>query len=158
MVNQSWRSEMEKKRELINGYVELLSRYRWQWFATLTFRGYPSVRKARFCFEQWISALERADGGAEFRFAKVTEYGATRDDLHFHLLIGGLRRLRPALWTDKWKSLAGDCQIDKYDSTRPGIAYVCKTLEPEAEPPLELKLDKPAEPLKDRHPRGVTRR
>src|SRR5215468_4405637 len=52
-----------KKKELIDGYEQLLLRYHWAWFGTLTFRRRDiKFWRANEAFWQWIVEIENAEG------------------------------------------------------------------------------------------------
>ncbi len=127
------------KQELIDGYVEFLGRYSWDLIATLTFRGYPSVFKARRRFDEWISSVEEKVGTRSFRWVRVTETGAYGDNVHFHLLLGGLRS-KSLRWILLWQQLAGFADIAPFDPNRGGIRYMFKTIRPGQDFDLELHL------------------
>lgn len=139
-----------KREELVDAYEEWLSRYDWEWFGSLTFRGYPRRAKAERLFNQWTSEVRRAEGASDFRVVRVGEVGSAGDNLHFHVLVGGLRpgrsdartRMR---WTRRWFELAGDALIGTFDEERGGIRYVLKSLEPDRDFDIDISL-KP-EPL-----------
>jgi hypothetical protein len=102
------------KSELIDAYESWLLQYRWNLFATLTFRTSPSLSKAKRLFLNWINEMRDADSAHDFRWARVTERGAFGDHLHFHVLIGGLRDGCKWPWVLLWQDLAGDCWISYF--------------------------------------------
>ena len=83
---------MSKRRELIESYADWFGAYSWDWWGTLTFPGHPRRSKAIRAFDQWIKVLKKEQGTTEFRWVRVTETGAYGDNLHFHVLIGGLKK------------------------------------------------------------------
>jgi hypothetical protein len=110
------------KEQLIQGYADWFSQFAWDWFATLTFRGYPSRKSAQEKFEWWIAQLRRKGGGRNFRFVQVAERGASGNNVHFHLLIGGLKRNSyPGTWERKWNELAGEAEISGYKLEELGV-------------------------------------
>ncbi len=119
-----------RRGELKDGYAEWLSRFAWDWFCTLTFRGYPSRSKANKCFHRWISELRVAQGTENFRWFRVTEYGCTGENVHFHLLVGGLRWKSINRWAFRWSVLAGEPDISPFKRDRGAIQYIIKGVLP----------------------------
>jgi hypothetical protein len=106
-------AEIMNDRKLINGYVEWLSQYTWSWFGVLTFRGYPPASKARRLFDIWLLQIKKDYGSDDFRWVRITEYGAEHINIHFHILVGGLH-YRPACRQKAmflWQRLAGEANI-----------------------------------------------
>ena len=138
------------RSELIDGYYEWLSYFKWNWFGTLTFRGYPPIGKARRCFDSWIDELEHKYGRTDFRWFRVTERGATDANIHFHVLIGGLRPCAGSRYFAmfRWQQLAGGANITSFIPHQNAIFYILKTLHPAKEPEIEFHLD----PIARRHP------
>lgn len=130
-----------KTQHLIDGYRELLSRYRWQWFATLTFRGTPSFRKTDQAFRLWLSEIDEAVGTADFHWFRVTEHGAFGNNLHYHLLLGGLRDASKWDWILRWEELAGEAVIHYFFPCRGAITYILKTARPGCD--FEIDFDLP---------------
>jgi hypothetical protein len=128
------------KNHLINGYHEWLSRYRWTWFGTLTFRSrsIPLWRTDR-CFEDWIYEIDAAVGAEDFRWFRVTEFGAFKDNLHYHVLVGGLKDPCKWPWILRWQELAGDADIFYFIRSMGGIRYMLKTADPNTD--FEIKYD-----------------
>ena len=127
--------------ELISGYVEWLSRYRWVWFGTLTFR-IPDLPtwKANRIFKQWISEIEAEDGADDFHWFRVTEHGAYRDNLHFHVLVGGLRNGSKWPWLLRWNELAGDASLTYYLRSGGASQYIVKTARPDRDFEIDFDL------------------
>jgi hypothetical protein len=119
------------KAELIDAYEDWLLQYHWHLFATLTFRTSASISKANRLFLRWIKEMRDADGDNDFRWARVTEYGAFGDNLHFHALIGGLRDGCKWPWVLRWDELAGDSWISYYIACGGGIRYMLKGANPD---------------------------
>jgi hypothetical protein len=120
---------MNRREELIEAYAEFLNRFDWDWFVTLTFRGFPSASKANRVFAQFIYELKKSAGGWDFRWFRVTEKGRFGGGLHFHSLIGGLKSAaQRTRWKCRWEQIAGDARIEPYDPDEDGIYYILKTL------------------------------
>lgn len=132
--------------ELIGAYESWLSKQHWSLIGTLTFRGYPSASKADRIFRQWISEVREQDGARDFRWVRVTEHGACGDNLHFHVLIGGLRDGSKWPWLLRWDEVAGSADIFYYCPHAGGIRYLLKTASPERDFEIEIELPAIAEP------------
>ncbi len=84
--------------------------------------------------------MKREDGADYFRWVRVTERGSFGDNLHFHVLIGGLRDRSKWPWILRWEELAGDCIISYYRPFAGGIRYMLKTASPDRDFEIEIEL------------------
>ena len=121
--------------ELTPAWVNLLGRWRWDWFATLTFRGdtvHPEAADKRFRI--WISKINRSLYGPRWskqkkgiRWVRALEL-QRRGVIHFHALLGGdgLSELRRLSWMDEWDKLAGWARIEPPRSSEAVRAYCSK--------------------------------
>lgn len=124
---------MTTGRELIEGYAGWWKGWSWDWFVTLTYAGFPWRSTALRKFQKWIADLQKEQGTSEFRFVRVIETGAFGNNVHVHLLVGGLKekaRLFPGEWRDRWEKIAGRAAIVRFDPEKGGVYYVLKTLDP----------------------------
>lgn len=128
------------KEQLIDAYADWLSEQRWGLFGTLTFRGSPSPSRADRIFRRWISEMKESDGTNRFRWVRVTEYGAFGDNLHFHILVGGLRDGSKWPWLLRWGELAGSADIFYYVPYAGGLRYMLKTARPDRDFEIEIEL------------------
>lgn len=119
-----------KKEELVSSYEEWFSQHHWSLFGTLTFRGSPSSSKADRIFRNWIAEMKRSDGTNNFHWVRVTEHGSFGDNLHYHILIGGLRDGSKWPWMLRWDELAGSADIFYYRPHAGGLRYMLKTVRP----------------------------
>ncbi len=136
---------MLKKSEFIDVHADWLSRFTWDWFGTLTFPGYPSATTAKRKFNHWIRELRREIGGEKFRYASVIERGANKDNVHFHVLIGGIKRRHkgtPYVWKQRWQEIAGLAVLSTYEANRGGMRYLLKSLLPDRDIDLEIEFGK----------------
>jgi hypothetical protein len=134
-------------RETENAYAEWLSEWTWNWFGTLTFRGYASKTAAIRRFKKWIDAVADQSGGKHFRWVRVLESGPT-SGVHFHVLVGGLTTTEPTRWIELWHELAGEADIRPFDKKQNGIRYILKTLAPDGHIDIEFELpQRRAEPM-----------
>jgi hypothetical protein len=126
------------KADLINGWVDLLDRYQWDWFFTLTFE-IPEYRgRAYRLFKEWIEFVREFQGNADFRYFPVMETGASGDNRHFHGLVGGLRTIGFRDAEHWWLTRHGTVQIEKYDPTLGAKPYILKTIRPGIDPEIDL--------------------
>jgi len=130
------------RRRLVESYAEFLKRWRWDWFATLTFRGVRSSATAKTLFNRWIADVENLDGESDFRWVRVTEKGPAGTTPHFHVLVGGLKTARDRGRCERrWSDLAGDARVEQFDPEQDGILYMLKTLQPHKDFDIDMKLD-----------------
>jgi len=91
---------MEKRRcEGILRQKELmrwLMEYRWDWFATMTFRDIPHPESAERWWKKWAKLLPRT------AYWVRGEEWQKRGSEHFHALIGGVEALRRSEYALAW--------------------------------------------------------
>jgi len=108
--------------KITEGWVDLLSRYEWDWFVTLTFRNCIHPEAAEKRFRVWLNQLNRqlygkrwSKKGQGIYWAKALEW-QKRNVIHFHLLMSDVQNLNETLRRlsamDKWKDLAGFARIE----------------------------------------------
>jgi len=133
---------MTKREELAKGYEQWLSQYPWEWFVTLTFRGFPPIGKAQRLFRHWIAELQIANGNDRFIWVRVVERRISGGNLHFHALVGGLRdRSDRWSWMRRWQEIAGEIEIAYFHQDQGGISYILKTLDVDGDFDIEFGLD-----------------
>lgn len=115
-------------------WAELLNRWLWDWFATLTFRDDPHPEKADKLFRVWVSKLNRklygvrwAKHGKGVRWVRATEL-QRRGVIHYHVLMGGdrLPNERRLDWMDTWNELAGFARIEVPENAGAVVGYCSK--------------------------------
>jgi hypothetical protein len=130
----------DRTETLKQEYSRWLRRYSWSWFVTLKITsGIPSERRAKKLFNEWISELRRQEGTRNFRWVRVMERGGSGNNLHFHVLIGGLRN-RMRRWELQWNGLGGDALIGKFDSDKDGILYMMKEMDVDGNLDIDFSL------------------
>jgi hypothetical protein len=129
------------REKLISGYGDWLSRFKWNLFCTLTFR-IPDLPtwKANQIFKQWIWEIKHKDGSDDFHWFRVNEHGAYGDNLHFHVLVGGLRNGSKWPWIVRWNELAGDALITYYFLSGGASRYIVKTARPDRDFEIDFDL------------------
>jgi len=120
--------------ELTQAWQDLLGRWRWDWFATLTFKDVVHPEKAEKLFCVWISKINRRlygprwfKHGKGIRWVRSLEF-QRRGVIHFHALLGGdgLSHLHRLSWMDEWDKLAGFARIEPPRSSEAVRAYCAK--------------------------------
>lgn len=111
----------------------ILARLDWGLFGTLTFRDSPRPVTAYGPAWRHIGAAARFSGQPYSRLlvALREETGGMGGRFHFHYLLGGLgecnlRTLAHRLQWD-WRKF-GFAEIERYDNSQAGVAYLCKSL------------------------------
>jgi hypothetical protein len=140
------------RRALIEAWADWLRTFTWDCFATLTFPGYPSATKACREFDGWIAEIKKLGGTRKFRYVRVLERGSGGDNIHFHVLIGGLKpdaRRFPFKWAARWREVAGHAVIQRFDPKKGGVHYLLKTLLPDGDFAIELHFTSDAVPDAD---------
>lgn len=123
---------------LSSGWVSFLSDWRWQWFATLTFRTNVHEEAADRYFRTWVSKLNRKVAGHRWHkhpgraiwWARASEPQKS-GRLHFHALMGAQElHLQNRLASMKlWESLgccanARRCRCNIQEKRGPGFARI----------------------------------
>jgi len=111
-------------------FGEFLSRPRWEWYATHTFKGdFMSPKLGDKHYYAWFRSLQmaaNAKGMARPFYFRVTEL-QQREIIHYHSLIGGVGDIRRLTFKDFWE-LNGFARIEAYDPARGAAGYVAKYL------------------------------
>jgi len=131
------------RQELISAYEQWFGTKRWHLIGALTFAARPSPSKADSIFRKWISEMKLNEGTSDFSWVRVTEHGADRQNLHFHVLIGGWAGESKWPWVLRWNELAGDCIISYYNASAGGIRYLLKTAHPNRDFEIEIEMPSP---------------
>lgn len=105
-------------------YANLLSRYQFTWFTTLTFKGSPNTYKAINHFRRFIKWIQRTEG-VNIGYYVGLEF-SRRGQPHFHSLMGNLERVRRDKWWKWWFTRYGACRILPYDPKLGASHYVAK--------------------------------
>ena len=103
---------------LKESWAELLGRWSWEWFCTLTFeaaRVHPE--RADKCFRVWLAKVNAAAFGRHWRrrgkgvlWARGIEF-QRRGSAHFHVLVARVGQVRRLSMMDEWSNLAGWARI-----------------------------------------------
>jgi len=145
------------KRELQKYWIELISRYEYDLFVTLTFKEDIKRATAENRFESWIAALNNILFGRRYkqrgrgiRYA-VSYESQNRGTLHMHALLGaeGLKELDSEYMAELWKCngqqkngtllnriVNGHAVIDIYNPKRGAIQYMTKDIYKDGEPDI----------------------
>lgn len=109
---------------LRKAWVDLLNRYNWDWFVTLTFRSPPATYTANNRLRRWIKAIEEQEK-RKVGYYKGMEF--TRSGVaHFHLLMGNLDGIRRDKYWGLWFTQNGRARILPYNSKLGAGHYLTK--------------------------------
>ena len=124
------------KYRVVDGWAELVARYPWEWFVTLTFTESVHPEAALKSMRFWISRLNRELYGR--RWYKHSPYGVywvaaieyqKRDVIHLHLVMNGIKDARRLSYMDAWEDLGnknGFARIYPVESNNAVSSYLCK--------------------------------
>lgn len=110
-------------------YIE---RFPWDWFVTLTFRGFVGEWGAERKFRRLVRKM-RNDAGHRVEWVRVTEWHKFRNVPHYHALFldcGQLRRMEYVDWW--WGNGFGSARVVAYDTQLGAGHYLGKYLTKEA--------------------------
>ena len=127
----SWQTDPSGLMKRANkAFGEWLSRPRWDWYTTQTFRAeFVSARQADKAWYAWFNSLclaAKGEGLARPFYFRVAEY-QDRGALHYHSLIGGLGDIRRLGFKDFWE-LHGFARVLPYEAGKGANYYVGKYL------------------------------
>ena len=100
---------------LRQAWVDLLNRYEWTWFTTLTFRDLPKTYTAINRTKKWLTAIKKAEH-RPLSYFMCMEWTRVQNKPHIHLLMGGLEGIRRDKWWSTWYTQYGAARILPYDS------------------------------------------
>jgi hypothetical protein len=125
------------QQRLSQTYVTWLSTYQWDWFITLTFREPTTRVKAIWTFDRWIECVNAAQGTHHFRWVRVLQFGAFGDNIHFHVLLGGLRTAEFIRWpVTLWSKMAGWAEPRRFKPDAKAFEYILRFLRPDSDPDM----------------------
>jgi hypothetical protein len=100
-------------------YIET---FPWEWFVTLTFRGYIGEWGAERKFRRLVQQM-RHDAGHRVEWLRVTEWHKFRNVPHYHALMLDVKQLRRMRYVDWWWGHGyGNARFIEYD-TRLGAGH-----------------------------------
>lgn len=128
-----------------DGWTELLTRYQWDWFLTMTFRDRKDKYKPDYVHPEvadklwrvFVSKLNRRlygqrwyrTPGKSIYWVRAMEW-QKRGVLHYHALAGDTQSLNTRasrrFWKEEWFLLAGIARIDRVFGIDDVAAYVSK--------------------------------
>lgn len=112
-----------------DAWATWIDRWKWEWFATLTFSDEVSPKKAHNIWRDWLHELERA-AERKVHYIRVTEKQVLRGgNPHYHALLMGVGLLSPSTWACRWREVAGLARIEEYDLELAGNYYISKSLD-----------------------------
>ena len=109
---------------LRQAWVDLLNRYNWDWFATLTFRSPPTTYTANNRLRRWLNTIQREEKRniGYYKGMEFTRLGVP----HFHLLMGNLDGVRREKYWGLWFRQNGRGRILPYDAKLGAGYYLTK--------------------------------
>jgi len=108
------------RKELVN----LLNRYNWDWFTTLTFRYPPTTYTALRKVNDWLITLQRDIN--RYVGYYITQEKGMLGTVHFHLLMGNLDGVNRKKYWKLWFIRNGAARILPYDPKKGACYYLTK--------------------------------
>lgn len=112
-------------KPLRQGWVDLLNRYEWTWFATLTWRSLPKSYTALNQTKKWLRAIEKGEK-IDIGYFLCLEYTKLQNRPHTHLLMGNLEGIQRSKWWSTWYTRYGAARILPFDPARGAAYYLTK--------------------------------
>lgn len=127
--------------EIVKAYEDWFSKFNWAWMCTLTFKRPMRTQAAEKRLGRWLQDLQMQAGRKDFRYVCVKERGAYDDHLHFHLLIGGLKKGKDfSRWQQEWERKEGSARVLPFNGNKQGISYLLKTFLPDRDFEVKISL------------------
>lgn len=111
---------------------EFLSRWRWDWFVTVSYRGCPHPDLARRRLQKWLNQINRAIYGRRW-YKRTRGVGFVlfpeqqyRGVVHHHVLLLGVEGLDRRFWQDRLWQLAGFSRVEQPLRQHAVARYVSK--------------------------------
>ncbi|MBA7706091.1 hypothetical protein ES703_114937 [subsurface metagenome] len=106
-------------------WVDLLDRYEWSWFTTLTFRDLPKSYTAINRAKKWLTSLKKEEKRSVPYFLAL-EWTKIQNKPHLHLLLANLEGVRRFTWWLTWYTQYGAARILPYEKGLGCTHYLCK--------------------------------
>ncbi|GAI08076.1 unnamed protein product, partial [marine sediment metagenome] len=110
---------------LRQAWVDLLNRYTWTWFTTLTFSDLPRSYTALNRAKKWLHSIENEER-IHLAYYLALEYTKVLNLPHIHLLMGGLEGIRRDKWWSTWFTWYGRARILPYNKKLGAGYYLTK--------------------------------
>lgn len=117
-------------------YGDLIARWPWEWFVTLTFSEDIQPDAAFKKTRVWLSTLAAHIYGRRWYRTGALHWICAQEyqksgRVHFHLVVAGVRDTRRLTWMDRWNNLdavTGYARIEAVDSNEGCSHYLAKYL------------------------------
>jgi len=106
-------------------WVDLLDRYDWTWFTTLTFRDLPKTYTAINRTKKWLRAI-RNEERVYIPWYMCLEFTKRLNWPHIHLLMANLEGVSRKKWWFEWYTRYGGARIKPYKKELGATHYLCK--------------------------------
>lgn len=131
---------------LTDQWADFLNQWKWDWYATLTFKDPISIKKAFKSFNEWKVALKHAVK-QRIDYAMVIEYSKSKLYIpHIHIFLSGAKNEKPYKWEKRWYQIGGIAKIKGYNPEQGASYYLAKKI---AGGKVDLKLSKNLQHLED---------
>jgi hypothetical protein len=111
--------------ELRVAWANLLNRYKFTWFATLTWRTLPKTYTALNQTKKWLTAIEKEEK-RNIGYYLCLEWTKLQNRPHVHLLMGNLGEVRRDKWWLTWYTRHGAARILPYRAELGCAHYLAK--------------------------------
>lgn len=109
------------RKEISRAFGDWLNRYKWDWWATFTFRRDIGPAGAKKSLTRFLSQQKR--GATWFQ---ALEWHRYRDSVHIHSLVGNVSDLRRLSVMDEWFKKYGIARIWPYQEEKGARYYLSK--------------------------------
>ena len=126
MHRVKYTTKYTKVNPLRLAWANLLNRYEFTWFVTLTFRqdippSYTAVNRAK----KWLTTIKKQEK-REIGYFMCLEWTKLQNRPHIHLLLGGLEGIRRDKWWLTWYTRYGAARILPYRKELGASHYLTK--------------------------------
>ena len=106
-------------------WADLLNRYDWSWFTTLTFRDLPKTYTAINRTKKWLIVIKKEEK-RHIPYFMCLEWTRLQNRPHIHLLMANLEGIRRDKWWSTWYTQYGAARILPYNKKLGAAYYLTK--------------------------------
>jgi len=110
---------------LRRGWIELFSRYDWDWYCTFTPKDLPKSYTMVNRFTKFVHALQKEEE-ILVGYVMVTEWFKLRKCYHLHALLGNVAQASRSRWWHWWSYRYGRMTLEQYEADKGATSYLTK--------------------------------
>lgn len=125
-IQQQYTTKYTQVNPLLRqAWVDLLDRYEWSWFTTLTWRSLPKTYTCLNQTKKWLTAIKKQEKRC-IPYFMCLEWTRLQNRPHTHLLMANLEGIRRDKWWSTWYTQYGAARILPYNKKLGAAYYLTK--------------------------------